>query len=154
MKWNSGWRRPMQPGGGKGSPLFTLDEARIRLETEHLPRSNQRRPEDFPKPADKLYYSGADRRPKFRLDELQAWLKEKGYPFVAYKIEKGIPLPPRVAAREENLELIAAVRKMDVNDSFEFEEEKLTVVRHAMEPCARYATRRTEGGKRRIWRLE
>lgn len=145
----------MRQGGGRGSPLFTLDEARIRLETEHLPPSNQRRrPDDFPKPADKLYCSGTDRRSRFRLDELQAWLKEKGYPFVPYKIEKGVPLPPRVTAREENLELIEAVRKMDVNDSLEFEEEKLTVVRQAMEHGARYATRRTEEGKRRVWRLE
>jgi len=154
MSWSNKWYTPAKSGGGKGPPLLTLEEARERLETEHLPRSRSRRPEDFPKPADRKFCGTSDRHSKYRLDEIQAWLKEKGYPFVPYKIEKGIPPPPRVTAREENLELIEAVRKMDVNDSLEFEEEKLTVVRQAMVPGARYATRKTEGGKRRVWRLE
>lgn len=154
MKWNSRWSTPAKSGGGKGPPLLTLEEARERLETEHLPRSSSRRPEDFPKPADRKFCGTSNRHSKYRLDEIQAWLKKKGYPFVPYKIEKGIPLPRRVLAQEENVELVKAVRKTDVNDSLEFEEEKLAVVRRAMENGARYATRKSGEGKRRVWRLE
>ena len=71
------WSLPK--GHGRRPPPLTLDEARERLETDHLPRSGQRhRYPDFPKPADKRFCSGQDKRPKFRLDELQAWLKQKG----------------------------------------------------------------------------
>lgn len=147
--------RTMPRGGGRRSPLFTLDEARERLETDALPSSSQRhRPADFPKPADKLFRSGVDHRAKFRLDELQAWLKRKECEFVPYKVEKGIPAPARIQAREENVELIRLVAQLEVGDSLVYEERKNAAVRRAFDSGKRYATRKEGEGTRRIWRIE
>lgn len=146
--------RSLPKGHGRRPPLFTLEEARERLETEHLPRSNQRRPQDFPKPADRQFCSGADKRPKYRLDELQAWLKQKGHPFMPYIIEKGIPLPNKVKSNIENNELIEAIQKLEVHDSLVFEENRVGVVRRSCGGDKRFVTRKEGEGLRRIWRLE
>ena len=147
------WSLPK--GHGRRPPLLTLDEARERLETDHLPRSGQRhRPDDFPKPADKRFCSSHDKRLKFRLDELQAWLKQKGYPFVPYIVEKGVPLPNKMRANMENRELLEALQKMEVNDSLVIEEDRMATVRRNCDGDKRFVTRKEGEGKRRIWRIE
>lgn len=144
------WSLPK--GHGRRPPLLTLDEARERLETDHLPRSGQR-PPDFPKPADKRFCSSHDKRLKFRLDELQAWLKQKGYPFVPYIVEKGVPLPNKVRANMENRELLEALQKMEVNDSLVIEEDRMATVRRNCGGDKRFVTHKEGEGKRRIWRI-
>lgn len=148
MKWNC-FQRPK----AGGEPLLTLEEARYRLQAPGLPC---RRTRDFPQPADKLFSSGADKRPRFRLSDLQDWLSRKGISFVPYKIEKGLPMPPAHRKKPENVELVQVLKSLEVGDSVEYEENQRIAIIEASEGGRRFATRAigTNTGKRRVWRIE
>lgn len=70
----------------------------------------------------------------------------------AYKIERGIPIPPKGGERTG---LTATLRALDVGDSFLIanEKERLRALHFASRAGVKIATRKVEGGIR-VWRTK
>jgi hypothetical protein len=147
-KWN------FVRGGGAGTggePLFTLEEARQRLGTDAIPKNAGRRTDGFPAPVGRY-----GNRQRYRLSDLQAWLKARGQPFQPFVVEKRVPVPHLSRRTEETTALLEALQAMKVGDSIMVTEAQCASARKiARDLGIKAVTRAVEkGSTRRLWRME